>query len=89
LREFALLVVAIVALQIFLGAEVVWSGTTRDYHSLAGNAAMKHAAITSFHVMTGAATLAGSLLLALATRTVSRHRVADESGAFVASEVAA
>jgi hypothetical protein len=50
---------------------------------------MKHAAITSFHVMTGAATLAASLLLALAARAVAKQRVADEAGAFVASEVAA
>jgi heme a synthase len=88
-RGFAVALIAIVALQIFLGAEVVWSGDPRLYHSLAGDVAMKHAAITSFHVVTGALTLALSLLLALSTRTVARHSVSAEAGAFVASEVAA
>lgn len=89
LRRAAFVVIAVVALQIFLGAEVVWSGSAKEYHSLAGDAAMKHAAITSFHVMTGAATLAASLLLALATRSVAKRNVTAAAGAFVASEVRA
>ena len=89
LRNFALALIAVVALQIFLGAEVVWSGDPRLYHSLAGDIAMKHAAITSLHVVTGALTLALSLLLALTARAVARDVVAAEAGAFVASEAAA
>jgi cytochrome c oxidase assembly protein subunit 15 len=89
LRRIVLALIAVVALQIFLGAEVVWTGDPRLYHSLAGNVAMKHAAITSLHVVTGALTLALSLLLALTTRTVARRTAPAEAGAFVATEVAA
>ena len=89
LRTLALGLIAVVALQIFLGAEVVWTGQPKLYHSLVGDAAMKNAAITSFHVVTGALTLALSMLLALTTRTVARRNAPAEAGAFVATEVAA
>jgi len=89
LRKLAIALIAVVALQIFLGAEVVWSGQPKLYHSLVGDAAMKNAAITSFHVVTGALTLALSMLLALTTRAVARRTVPAEAGAFVASEAVA
>lgn len=89
-RRFAIVIMAIVSLQIFLGAETVWSGGGNEtiYHSLAGAAAMRHAMITSLHVVTGAATLASSLLLALSARAVSRTS-AVPAGAVFASEVTA
>ena len=64
---------AIVAVQIYLGARVVWdaSANVAVYHSLAGEEAIRHATVTSFHVMTGAATLALAVLVALAARTVA------------------
>ena len=64
---------AIVAVQIYLGARVVWDAgeNVRIYHSLAGEEAIRHATVTSFHVMTGAATLALAVLVALAARTVA------------------
>ena len=68
-RSLAFFMIAIVALQIALGAMTVWSG--------------RHPIITSLHVMTGAATLAISLIYGL-TRTSEEH-----AGAFVASEVTA
>jgi cytochrome c oxidase assembly protein subunit 15 len=89
LRKLAIALVAVVALQIFLGAEVVWSGQPKLYHSLVGDAAMKNAAITSFHVVTGALTLALSMLLALTTRAVAPRTAPAEAGAFVASEAVA
>ena len=66
-RKIAFSMVGIVLLQIFLGALTVWSG--------------KHPLITSLHVMTGAATLALSLIYALSTE--------QPAGAFVAREVTA
>ena len=51
------------------------------YHSLVGQAALHHASITSMHVVTGAATLATSLLLALSARgagSVARVEVVPE-----------
>jgi cytochrome c oxidase assembly protein subunit 15 len=91
MRILATGLLAVVVLQIFLGAEVVWNGTrnTTVYHSLGGAEALRQAAITSFHVMTGAATLAGSLLLMLTARARSPRRVEERAGALVASEVAA
>jgi cytochrome c oxidase assembly protein subunit 15 len=89
LRSLAIGLIAVVALQIFLGAEVVWTGDPKLYHFLGGAASVKHAAIISLHVVTGALTLALSMLLALATRTVARQTAPAEAGAFVASEVAA
>jgi cytochrome c oxidase assembly protein subunit 15 len=89
LRKLAIGLIAVVALQIFLGAEVVWSGDPKLYHYLGGVASVKHAAIISFHVVTGALTLALSMLLVLATRTVARRTAPAEAGAFVAREVTA
>lgn len=89
LRNLAIGLIAVVALQIFLGAEVVWSGDPKLYHALTGASSVKHAAIISFHVVTGALTLALSMLLALTTRTVARRTAPAAAGAFVASEVTA
>jgi len=89
LRNLAIGLIAVVALQIFLGAEVVWSGDPKLYHALTGASSVKHAAIISFHVVTGALTLALSMLLALTTRTVARQTAPAEAGAFVASGVTA
>ena len=66
-RSLAFAMIVIVALQIALGAMTVWSG--------------KHPIITSLHVMTGAATLAISLIYGLS--------VEERAGAFVASEATA
>lgn len=71
LRTNAILLVAAVIAQICLGAMTVWSG--------------KEPLITSLHVMTGAATLALSLITALAATRAETER----AGAFVASEVLA
>src|ERR1051326_8079702 len=56
LRKLAIGLIAVVALQIFLGAEVVWSGDPKLYHYLGGAPSVKHAAIISFPVATGALT---------------------------------
>ena len=74
LRFVAHLLLIVVAAQILLGGYVIWSG--------------KQPHITSLHVMTGASTLALSLILTLAARTIAWKR----SGARVPralSEVAA
>jgi cytochrome c oxidase assembly protein subunit 15 len=89
LRKLAIGLIAVLAFQIFLGAEVVWSGDPKLYHFLGGAPSVKHAALISFHVVTGALTLALSMLLALSTRAVARQTVPAEAGALVASEVAA
>jgi len=68
-RRMAFPLIGVVSLQIILGAMTVWSG--------------KHPIITSLHVMTGAATLAMSLIYALRTPTE------EPAGAFVAGEVTA
>jgi cytochrome c oxidase assembly protein subunit 15 len=60
LRGFGQLLAAVVAGQVLLGGYVIWSG--------------KQPHITSLHVMLGAATLALSLLLTLAARTVGWRR---------------
>jgi len=91
LRRVAMMLVAVVALQIYLGAKVVWDGTvqTNVYHSLAGDQALHHAGITSFHVMTGALTLATSLVLALSARALSRRSEATAAAPYVGREVTA
>jgi cytochrome c oxidase assembly protein subunit 15 len=57
LRQFVQILSVIVVGQIMLGAYTVWSG--------------KQPIVTSLHVMTGAATLATSLILALTARTLA------------------
>ena len=57
LRALATLLVALVAAQVVLGGYVIWSG--------------KQPHITSLHVMTGALTLALSLVLTLSARTLA------------------
>lgn len=54
------LLVALVIVQITLGAFTIWTA--------------KHPVVTSFHVMTGAATLATTLVFALSAAVVSRQR---------------
>jgi cytochrome c oxidase assembly protein subunit 15 len=75
LRQLANLLVTLVAIQIILGGYVVWSG--------------KQPVMTSTHVMTGAATLALSLITALTARTVGWRTRRQHAGALLASEVAA
>jgi len=92
LRRLSIGLLAIVSLQIYLGARIVWDGAVdpRNYHSLVGDAAIHLAKVTSLHVVTGASLLALSLLSALAARSVAAERhAADESAAFVAAEVTA
>jgi cytochrome c oxidase assembly protein subunit 15 len=74
LRQLVNMLLIVVALQIFLGAYTVWSG--------------KQPVIASLHVMTGAATLALSVLLALTARATGWRRYSERPGAFVASEAA-
>jgi cytochrome c oxidase assembly protein subunit 15 len=62
LRALAQMLLVVVAAQILLGGYVIWSG--------------KHPIITSLHVMTGAFTLALSLILTLASRTLAWRRTA-------------
>jgi cytochrome c oxidase assembly protein subunit 15 len=57
LRFLAHLMVILVAEQVMLGGYVIWSG--------------KQPHITSLHVMVGASTLALSVILTLASRTVA------------------
>jgi cytochrome c oxidase assembly protein subunit 15 len=71
LRRAGIALVCVVAMQIWLGAKVVWEGTAANYHSLVGAAALHHASVTSFHVMTGALTLATSLIIALTARALA------------------
>jgi protoheme IX farnesyltransferase len=59
LRQVATLLLIVIPAQIFLGAYTVWSG--------------KQPVITSLHVVTGALTLALSLILALTARAVGWH----------------
>ncbi len=92
MRPLMTLLLALISLQIYLGAKVVWFGAANAgaYHSLAGDASLRLASITSFHVMTGAATLATALLLALTARATASQRIEQERvGAFVARKVAA
>ncbi|HET7706913.1 MAG TPA: COX15/CtaA family protein [Thermoanaerobaculia bacterium] len=87
LRPAVAAICAIVAVQIYLGARVVWdaAANVKIYHSLAGEEAIRHATVTSFHVMTGASTLALALLIALAARTIAPAREAELTGNEVAA----
>jgi len=91
LRRMALLLVAVVAVQIYLGARIVWDGAAdpRIYHSLVGDPALSLAKVTSLHVMTGAATLAISLLCALTAATLSGPALAERAATPALVEVAA
>ena len=60
LRGLANLLLVVVAAQVLLGGYVIWS--------------QKQAHITSLHVMTGASTLALSLILTLSARTLAWRR---------------
>ena len=73
LRFLAHLLLVVVSAQVLLGAYVIWSG--------------KQPILTSLHVMNGALTLALSLILTLATRTVAWRVV--RPGALIATEVPA
>ena len=75
LQPSAFALVGLVCLQVYLGARVIWDAAenVRVYHSMVGEEAIRHATVTSFHVMTGALTFALSLLTALAARTVARE----------------
>lgn len=75
LRQLANLLVTMVAIQIILGGYVVWSG--------------KQPVMTSVHVMTGAATLALTLITALTARTVGWRTRRQRAGALLATEVPA
>ncbi len=61
-RQVATLLLMVIPVQIFLGAETIWSG--------------KQPVITSLHVVTGALTLAISLVLAIVARTINWKSVA-------------
>jgi heme a synthase len=91
LRPLMTMLLGLIALQIYLGAKVVWFGSANPaaYHSLAGAIPLRLASITSFHVVTGAATLATALLLALSARATAPQPLELQAGAFVASEAAA
>jgi cytochrome c oxidase assembly protein subunit 15 len=90
LRRLAVFIAAIVALQVALGASVVLlaGGNEKIFHSLVGDEAMRLAMITSLHVVTGAATLATTLLAALVSRAVAQPASRDVA-AYSPSEVAA
>jgi len=76
LRFLSSLLLILVAAQVLLGGYVIWSG--------------KQPHLTSLHVMTGATTLAVSLILTLTARTLAwKKTTASRTGAFVANEVAA
>jgi cytochrome c oxidase assembly protein subunit 15 len=75
LRQLSNLLVTVVMIQIALGGYVVWSG--------------KQPVITSVHVMTGAATLALTLLTALTARTMGWRTRRQRSAALLATEVTA
>jgi heme A synthase len=70
-----MILLVVVAGQLFLGAYTVWSG--------------KQPVITSFHVMNGAITLALSVVIALTSRTIGWRTAKQPSGAFLPSEVTA
>src|SRR5262245_40343188 len=75
LRQLGLLLVMLVVAQIGLGAATIWSG--------------RQPVITSLHVVTGASTLALSLVLALTARTVGWRATRRPAEALLANEVAA
>jgi len=70
-RGYATALLVLLGLQIYFGVKVVWDYAENKalYHSMVGQAALHHASITSMHVVTGAAILATSLLLALNARS--------------------
>jgi cytochrome c oxidase assembly protein subunit 15 len=74
LRGLANLLLSVVAAQVLLGGYVIWSG--------------KQPHITSLHVMTGALTLALSVVLTLSTRTLAWRRVPRSSSEFLGSSAA-
>lgn len=65
LRALAQLLVAVVSVQVLLGGYVIW--TAKQPH------------VTSLHVMTGAFTLALSIILTLSSREVAWRRASTES----------
>ena len=73
LRGLANLLLAVVSAQVLLGGYVIWSG--------------KQPHITSLHVMTGAATLALSVILTLSARTLAWRKQRAQHAALI--EVAA
>ena len=73
LRQISNMLLILVALQIFLGAYTVWSG--------------KQPIITSLHVMTGAATLATSVILALTARATAWRKYCDRAVSMVEATV--
>ena len=75
LRQVGTFLLIVVAAQVMLGAYTIWSG--------------KQPVIASLHVMTGALTLATSLVLALTARTIGWRTWRQRSGAFLAGEVSA
>jgi cytochrome c oxidase assembly protein subunit 15 len=91
LRRMGMLLAAVVTLQIYLGARIVWDGAgdAHLYHSFVGDAALHLAKVTSLHVMTGAATLAISLLCALTAATLSAAPAAARAPQPALVEVAA
>lgn len=74
-RTAGMLLMFVVPVQVMLGAYTIWS--------------QKQPHVTSLHVMTGALTLALSLVTALTARSVARRSAAERAGSFVASEVTA
>ncbi len=75
LRQLGNLLPVFVSAQILLGAYTVWSA--------------RQPLVTSLHVVTGASTLALSLVLALTARTIGWRARRQQAGALLASEVAA
>ncbi|HVE69746.1 MAG TPA: COX15/CtaA family protein [Thermoanaerobaculia bacterium] len=73
LRGLANLLLAVVSAQVLLGGYVIWTG--------------KQPHVTSLHVMTGAATLALSIILTLSARTLAWRKQRAERAALI--EVAA
>jgi len=88
-RGYATALVALLGFQIYFGIKVVFDYADNKalYHSMVGQAALHHASITSMHVVTGAAILATSLLLALSASTTSSQLV--EVAPSLAEELAA
>lgn len=75
LRQIGTFLLLVVSAQVMLGAYTIWSG--------------KQPVITSLHVMTGALTLASSLVLALTARTIGWRTWRQRTGSLLASEVSA
>lgn len=75
LRQLGVLLLVVVSAQILLGGYTIWSG--------------RQPVITSLHVVTGASTLALSLVLALTARTVGWRSSRRQPGELLVSEVSA